>query len=143
MRHMFTNWTPSPGETFRFLRHAWDVQKAKELLIARKRPLPVVEYDLDELRQLLSVESFDKDGKLLGFSLGVSVEWDRIRADIAKPEAEQQIDLNVPVILVLTPEKSGLVIDGYHRIGKAVLLKRTKLPAVVLPFKDSMALKVL
>lgn len=134
-------WTPSPNESFNFLRHVWSVTQAKEILIAKKKPAPIVQYDLDELRQLLSCEVI-KDGEVTGFSLGVGVDWARIRADIAKPEAEQEIKLDVPCIMAVTPQKSGIVIDGYHRIGKAVLLTIPKLPVVILTPAESKRIKL-
>jgi hypothetical protein len=135
-------WTESKGENFVFLHHVWSVQKAKEILRDKSVPLVIVPYELDELRQLLSVPSYDDAGVLKGMSIGVNVDWDRIRADIAKPEAEQEIKLDVPVIMAVTPQKNGIVIDGYHRIGKAVLLKLNKLPVVVLSPAESRRCKL-
>jgi len=111
-------WLPD-DETFRFGWKAWDVKKAKTLLL-RKRSVKLHSIEVKALKPLANL---------------MCVDWDRIKRDIALPTQDQTIDLRVPLILVLTPD-GALPIDGWHRIGKAILLKVPVLPAVILSKVD-------
>jgi hypothetical protein len=130
---------PSHDEWFRFLGLVFDVSKARALLASRKRP-PKVDYiETSQLEPLLSMRIRNAENKVTSLRLGIGVDWNRIEKDMTYDEAV--IDLKVPLILAYTAE--GVVpIDGYHRIGKAVLQKVEKLPYYLLTKSESAKARV-
>jgi len=111
-------WRPD-DENFHFGWKSWDVKQAKTLLL-RKRKVELHSIEVKGLKPLANL---------------MRVDWKRIKRDIALPALDQAIDLRVPLILVFTPD-GALPIDGWHRIGKAILLNVPALPAVILSKAD-------
>ena len=133
-----TDWNTEQEEVFTFIRTQWDVRQAKRLLASKN--IKVHTTDVAECAKLLGGSRPNGKG---GFTItmGVSVDWPRVETDLTKPEAEQEIDLTIPVIFVQTPQGNILPIDGYHRIAKANKLGLKELPAVMLSKKDSLAVR--
>jgi|SRR5271157_5836091 len=119
-------WKQTEFETFRFGWSTWDVQKAKALLLRKKRPIEIHSIEVQSLSPLASL---------------VGIEWDRIKSDLKLPPDQQTIDLRVPLILVMTRD-GALPIDGWHRIGKAMLTKTPTLPAVLLSKADERKVRI-
>src|SRR6266403_84478 len=97
---MFTDWRPDHHEPFVFMNAAWDVWKAKEILLTKPRdsfPLEVQKY-----QALLEM--------IAGFS-------------------NNTVDLDVPIICVGVG-KGLLPIDGWNRILEASRQSRAIIPAV-------------
>lgn len=127
-----TNWTPSPeGETevFHFLSYAWDIDKAKKILTKKRRETTTV--PLESVKGIV--------GKPGSISF-IAVDWDA---------AAQKADPTVPLILgTVKPPKRGskpfvMVLDGHHRIAKAVLDGTlSELPAVLLTEKETRSCSV-
>lgn len=134
-----TDWNTEQEEVFTFIRTQWDVRAAKRLLASKN--IKVHTVDVAECAKLLGGSTPNGNG---GFTIwpGVSVDWPRVETDLTKPEAEQEIDLTIPVIIVQTPQGNILPIDGYHRIAKAQKLGLTEIPAVLLSKKDSKAIQI-
>lgn len=133
----------SRDEWFRFLSVVFDVSKARELLLARGGELEIARIEVSKLRPLVSERKKGPDGKIKGITLGVSVDWDRIERDAEFPDEDAVIDTNVPIILAhLEEDGTALPIDGYHRIGKAILKGIETLPCVLLTEAESKKVRV-
>jgi hypothetical protein len=89
---------------------AWDVDR----LIERSQGLPVASVDLDTIDEIDSEYWFD--------------EWQRptVRAVIEHVRLIEAVDVSHPIIL----GHDGRVMDGMHRIARAVLEGRTSIDAV-------------
>ena len=92
-----TDWNTEQEEVFTFIRTQWDVRQAKRLLASKN--IKVHTTDVAECAKLLGGSRPNGKG---GFTItmGVSVDWPRVETDLTKPEAEQEIDLTIPVIFV-------------------------------------------
>jgi hypothetical protein len=88
---------------------AWDVDRLVEL----SRPLPRKQIPLTEIRELDEPWSGDDEGH----------DW---RAMIEHMRLIEQADLSYPIIL----SSRGAVMDGMHRVAKAVLQGRQGIQAV-------------
>lgn len=108
-------------ETFRFFTWLVDVQKAKQILAGKKKPLSG-EIQVSDVSPLVGAPE-----KIV---MGVRVDWDRVQND-------KTIDLTVPVILAYTEHGNIFPIDGWHRIAKAVLQGVKTLPCLIVNKTDS------
>lgn len=106
------------SEFFTFLFKTWDVAAAKAII--REEPRVVECIDVSDL------------AKFIGTSTRVGVLISRERV-----ENDDRIDLMVPLVAVVTPKGNGLVIDGWHRVAKAVALGVSTLPVVWLNAGES------
>jgi hypothetical protein len=133
----FTDWRPT-GETFVFLRHEWDVDEAKRILLDRLalgRRLRAGVIDVVELSRLLQRTTVHADGRRT-VTMGVHVDWDDVMSD--------EVDLGVPCLLAWSrpPHSTAsggalVLIDGWRRLAKASLRKLARLPAVCLTKVES------
>lgn len=127
-----THWICSPkGETevFHYLSYAWNIDKAKKILTKKRRevyPVP-----------LASVKTAVGKPGSISF---IAVDWDL---------AAQKADPSVPLILgTVKPPRRGskpfvMVLDGHHRIAKAVLEGTlSELPAVLLTERETRSCSV-
>jgi hypothetical protein len=89
---------------------AWDVDR----LISLSESLPVVEVPVDAIGEVDTVYWFDH------------VHVPTVRAVIDHARLMQQVDLSYPVIL----GRDGRVMDGMHRIARAILEGRPTIAAV-------------
>ena len=89
---------------------AWDV----DLLIERAAQLPVTEVAIDEIRELDEVYWFGESG--IAATVRVMVEHARLI---------READLRYPIIL----GADGRVMDGMHRVAKALIHNASSLPA--------------
>jgi hypothetical protein len=89
---------------------AWDVDR----LVALTGQFPRVEVPLARIRELDAPFSSEYDDTLT---------W---RSVAEHASLIQEADLNFPIIL----SRDGSVMDGMHRVAKAVLLGRTTIEAV-------------
>jgi hypothetical protein len=89
---------------------AWDVDR----LVALTQQFPRVEVPLARIRELDAPFSSEHDDTLT---------W---RSVAEHASLIQAADLNFPIIL----SREGSVMDGMHRVAKAVLLGRTTIEAV-------------
>jgi len=119
-------WNTTENETFRFLRSAWDVRKAKELIAAK--PRKVDEMSISGPAELV--------GSPVGptFVMGITVNWSRCES--------HEVNMDVPVILARRKDGTHMPIDGWHRIAKAKMTGRTTLPCVVLTRKESIQVEI-
>lgn len=117
-------WKPAT-EIFRFGWSQWDVDHAKRILL-RKRKVELHSISVQALKPLSGL---------------MGIDWDRVKRDIALPPEEQTIDMRVPLILVVTRD-GVLPIDGWHRIGKAILTDAPALPAVILSKADERKVRI-
>lgn len=100
--------TKRHSETFVFVGYEIDVDKAKEIVSDGRE---VREYPVAELANLIDYPK--KDGQIKAFV--IHIDDDHV----------DHVDLDIPIILAPGPSgKSHLVIDGHHRIAKAVKEQR-------------------
>jgi hypothetical protein len=90
---------------------AWDVHHLIEL----SADLPAQELDLSTIRELDTVYWFGADGTPA-----------TVRTLVRHMELIQRVDLAYPVIL----GAEGQLMDGMHRVARALLEGRTSVPAV-------------
>jgi hypothetical protein len=90
---------------------AWDVDRLVEL----SRELPVRDVDLSSIDEIDSVYWFDN-----------GLERPTVRKVVDHARLIEEVDLSHPVILGF----DGRVMDGMHRIAKALLLGRKTIRAV-------------
>lgn len=107
------------NERFEFLYDVWNVDRAKQIIKDKSRP--IFEVELEPLRALVG-----RPGQIL--FMGVAVNWKKAQSDI--------VDLSVPILMAYGRSKF-LPIDGWHRIAKALLEGRKTLPAVKLTQAES------
>jgi hypothetical protein len=89
---------------------AWDVDRLVEL----SRELPVKEVELAAIEEIDSVYWFDE------------FERPTVRRVVDHVRLIEEVDLSYPIILGF----DGRVMDGMHRVAKALLLGRTTISAV-------------
>jgi hypothetical protein len=89
---------------------AWDVDRLVEL----SRALPVKEVELASIEEIHSVYWFDE------------FERPTVRRVVDHARLIEEVDLSYPIILGF----DGRVMDGMHRVAKALLLGRTTISAV-------------
>jgi len=103
----------SGGEHFRFGIYSWDIDKAKEII--EKHPRKPIQTSV---KNLMSTKMLVKINE----------------------EYAQSVDLKEPVILgwvYLEGQWYHILIDGNHRLHKAIQLKRKKLPAYLLTKEEN------
>lgn len=131
----YTDWKLSsemgwPGEQFQMLTSVWSIDEAKRLLMARPRkPISVKTESLKDLIQN------DNPSTIQLFR--INVDWDKVKADDCK------IDLSVPLICGWVEKSSdegghfAMIMDGHHRIARAVHLGVEELTYVMLDKDES------
>ena len=97
----------SGREVFRFLAWAWDIGEAHRLAAG----YPVHQVDI---------------GGLAGFASLIHVDTAYL----------DQVDLAVPILIAPVPQLGNLVIDGWHRVHRALRDGITILPARMLSETD-------
>lgn len=110
-------WNTEIPEVFHFLGTHYDVQKAKQILASK--PRIIASLPVSDVAFLV--------GKPDTWNIAVTIDWKKAR----------KADTSVPLILAYSARGNLMPIDGYHRIGRAVLEKKTALPAVVLSEEES------
>lgn len=95
--------------------YAWDVDKLIEL----SQVLPIIDVKLNNIKELN--EQFKENGKSLTY-----------RSIAEHLKLVQETDLKYPIIL----SKDGRVMDGMHRVIKALLLGHNTIKAV--QFKEDL-----
>jgi hypothetical protein len=104
----------SAPEVFRFLAWAWDISKAHQ----RAAGYPVHDVDVSTLA---------------GFATLIHVD----------PTHLDEVDLSRPILLAPVPElDTNLVIDGWHRVHRALRDQVTCLPARLLTEADEQHIRI-
>jgi hypothetical protein len=98
---------------FRFLAWAWDIGEAQRLAAG----YPVQQVDI---------------GGLAGFASLIRVD----------PAHVDEVDLAVPILIAPVPELGDLVIDGWHRVHRALRDGVTVLPARMLSDADEKQIRI-
>jgi len=109
-------------EVFTFVRHSFDVKKAKEIIRskkARKVDIMVLAGVID----LVGNPPYRTEDGVLHMSAGIGINWDKLKSE--------DIDLSIPVIMIPFND-SYLPIDGWHRIAKAKIKEIKELPCVIM-----------
>lgn len=112
MRSDSVEWRTDVVEVFTFLTRQYDVQRAKRFIVAKPRPIQQVE--VEPVRPWIHLPGSQ--------NLGVLVR--QVGIDAA--------DLTIPIIMA-----ESMPIDGWHRLGKALLTGVTHLPCVLLTKAES------
>lgn len=99
------DWQPRLGEQFVFAGKHYDLAKAKGLIKATPRPI--------ENRPLSQFKPM--------YYEAVKIDWDKA----------EKTDPAIPVI-VATENGNPVLIDGWHRYAKALRMRLTEIPCVVL-----------
>ena len=94
----------------------WDVPTLWELA----RDLPVVSVSIEELQELDRVSWYGKDGHSGRLT---------VRQFVAHARRIDEADLDQPILL----SAEGKMLDGFHRLAKALKEGRTHLPAKRFP----------
>ncbi|GAA2406180.1 hypothetical protein GCM10010191_12700 [Actinomadura vinacea] len=103
------------GQMFVFLGWAWDVDKAARLAARH----PVMRADITRLGWARPVINVD-------------------------PVHAATVDLSRPLLAVPVPNAAvPLVIDGYHRIHRAITERVTELPVILLDAADERACRIM
>lgn len=105
MRKQYHFWPSEKG------LQAWDVHR----LISLSEGLPVVRVPVDSIRELDQVYWFDED-----------LERPTCRKVLMHVRLIQEADLQYPILM----SASGRVMDGMHRVARAVLEERTEIDAI-------------
>jgi hypothetical protein len=110
-------WYTDREEYFSLLGRGWDITKAKKIIIDKPREI-----------FLISTVSFEPliGGKTASGTIRMGISIDSSKA------TSEEIDLSIPVIIVETSYGDHMLIDGWHRLAKAVHIKQELLPAVIL-----------
>ena len=104
----------SAPEVFRFLAWAWDIGKARQ----RAAGYPVGQVDVSTLA---------------GFATLIHVD----------PTHLDEVDLSRPILLAPVPElDTNLVIDGWHRVHRALRDQVSHLPARLLTEADEAHIRI-
>jgi len=98
-------------ERFQYRRHIWKVDEAKQII--RDKPRPVFQINIQQFKDLLRQ---------------VCIDWDKAASDAT--------NLDVPIIMAYG-RHVPMPIDGWHRIGKALLKGIDTLPATKLTKDES------
>jgi hypothetical protein len=114
------DWDVDRPERTQELFERFDVQKAKQIIVASPRPVEMI--DLKKHRAALQ-------DYLDGVKLKDNVDW-------------TQVDTALPVIFGQTPEGKS-PIDGRHRIDKALRDQLEFLPAVFLTQDETNAIRLM
>jgi hypothetical protein len=115
-------------ETFTFMWSEWDVDAAKAII--RAKPRKIERTTVDRLEPFLSKRTPHEHDSGFTIRAGILTDADRVANDAT-------INLDVPLIVVITPEGNALPIDGWHRVAKAVALGVETLPLVYLTKAES------
>ena len=115
------NWKFDFEEVFNFVGRGWNVQRAKQIIY--QFPREIVSIDYNAFEPLLG--GLTTTGT---YRMGVSIDRNRLSLDT--------IDLSIPVIIIELDGGNHMLIDGWHRLGKAIQLKQN-LRAVILSIKES------
>lgn len=116
------NWDTEKEEFFSLGPSSFDIKKAKEIIAKQKKPQNVY-VEMNDLKPFIPSPKNTSP-----FTVGIDLE----KAKSA------EIDLSVPLILAYLPRSGALfVIDGWHRVAKAILEDIPTLPGIILNKKDS------
>lgn len=128
-------------ETFRLWARAWDIEKAKALL--KKKPRKPVEGDLSgwwdwigEPDKADRIETKPDGTKVTYMKINmVYVDWKYVKT--IKPKRARE-----PIIMATLPDPKGgkpmnLIIDGWHRLGKARIDGRKKIKVYLLTVEET------
>jgi hypothetical protein len=113
-------WDVTSPELFFVGDLCYDIRQAKHW-IARRRKLQLYQLDPEGYEQALlgSCPTYQ-----------IEVNWRAIRCST-------RIDLSLPLLGAYHPNFGRIVIDGHHRIGRAILEGRACLPIVFLTQRQS------
>lgn len=114
------DWDVASPELFFVGNRCYDVRQAKSW-VARRKHLRLYYLDPEDYERAL----LDNCS-----SYQVDVCWSAIRRST-------RIDLSLPLLGAYHPEFGRIVIDGHHRLGRAILEGRTFLPIVFLTRRQS------
>ena len=112
-----SEWTWRPDlQDFEFAGHFFNLDKAKRLIILHPRPI-----------EMISVEEY-----------GAMLTDQIIRV---KAASSTKYKLDVPIIVGTLKSGSRLVMDGWHRLRKALDSGVRELPAVILTGEETIRVK--
>lgn len=114
-------WNTDTEEYFSLLGHGWDIVKAK--LIILNKPREIVQIDPNAFEPLIGGPTASG-----GIRMGISIDRSRIASD--------DIDLSIPVIIVETDHGDHMLIDGWHRLAKALHLKQNLTAVILSPVEN-------
>jgi hypothetical protein len=103
----------SGREVFRFLAWTWDISQAHRLAAG----YPIQRVDI---------------AGLAGFAALIHVD----------PAHLDEVDLAAPILIAPVPELGDLVIDGWHRVHRALRDRVTVLPARMLSEADEKQIRI-
>jgi hypothetical protein len=103
----------SGREVFRFLAWTWDISQAHR----RAAGYPIQQVDI---------------AGLAGFASLIHVN----------PARVDEVDLTAPILIAPVPELGNLVIDGWHRVHRALRDGHTVLPARMLTPADEKQIRI-
>jgi hypothetical protein len=112
------------SETFEFLFDVWNVDRAKQII--KDKPRPIQELDLEPLKALVGSPPEPGKPKILVF--GVRINWTKAMSD--------DVNLDDPILMAYG-HKKFIPIDGWHRIAKALWKGLKTLPAMKLTKEES------
>ncbi|MGW4792451.1 hypothetical protein ACWEPC_08575 [Nonomuraea sp. NPDC004297] len=101
-------------EVFQMLGWRWDITEAKKLTQDRAPDGRIVTERWAAMIQLIAIDA----------------------------EHVLQVDLSEPLIMATVPNGGMLIIDGWHRLCKALALGVAELPAVVLTEEEELACRI-
>jgi hypothetical protein len=104
VRKQYHFWTGATG------LDAWDVDRLVEL----SRDIPVINVEIDSIAEVDSVYWFDE------------TQTPTVRRVVEHVRLIEEVDVRYPIIL----GPDGQVMDGMHRIARAMLDGRTTIPTV-------------
>jgi hypothetical protein len=108
------DWQPRLGEQFLFAGKRYDLAKAKEQIKATPRAV--------EKKPLSAFKSM--------YYEAVKIDW----------EKAERTDPGIPGI-VGTEEGKAILLDGWHRYAKALRMRLTEIPVVVLTEEETKAIR--
>lgn len=118
-------------EWFRFGAWAWDIARARKLLLKTPRPSRPVQVDgLEKLIGEIAKPGMTRDelATLKCPLLGIGINWPKAMCDA--------INLDVPILLAPMGE-APMVIDGWHRVARALAIGRKVLPGILFSEEDA------
>ncbi|GAA1772663.1 ParB N-terminal domain-containing protein [Nonomuraea bangladeshensis] len=101
-------------EFFQMLAWRWDITTAKKLTRARTPQGRIEPAEWAGMLRLVSIDT----------------------------EHAAQVDLSEPLIVATVPNGGMLIIDGWHRLYKALTMGVAELPAVVLTTEEELACRI-